>query len=198
PTDRAPCAAAKQQRNDRRMAAPRPLLAAHGAVLAAALPRVYRLEWPAAPLLVDPASEAGPDGAYTTLGPPGTFGHTTIEASNPALQGDMAFEMIFHEASHPLIGLALSRAVAAEAARQHVDAPDALSHVIIFFTAGELAKRELGKSGDAGYKPYAYRYALYTGGWQKLRDAVERDWLPYLDGKSSWEDALAALVRDAV
>jgi len=189
--------AAQQQLNEHWIAAVQPMLAAHGAGMAAALARVYRIEWPTAPLLVDPASEAGPDGAYTTPGPPGTFGHTTIEASNPDLQGDMAFELIFHEASHPLAGLVLGRAIAAEAARQHVDAPGALSHVVIFFTAGELARRELGKSGDADYRPYAYRYGLYTRGWQKMRDAVESDWLPYLDGKTSFDEALTALVRDA-
>jgi hypothetical protein len=189
--------AAQQQMNDRWIASLQPILAAHAAGMAAAMARVYRVEWLSAPLLVDAASEAGPDGAYTTAGPPGTFGHTTIESENPGLQGEMAFEMIFHEASHPLVGLALSRAIATEAARQKLDAPASLSHVIIFFTAGELARRELGKAGDASYKPYAYRYQLYTRGWQKLRDALERDWLPYLDGKSSWDDALSALVRDA-
>jgi len=188
---------AQQQLNQRWIEAIRPVLAAHAAGMAAALARVYRVEWPDLPLLVDAASEAGPDGAYTTDGPPGTSGHTTIAAANHDLQGDMAFEMIFHEASHPLTGLALSRSIAAEGTRQKVDAPRVLSHTIIFFTAGELAKRELGKAGDASYKPYAYRYQLYTGGWQKLRDALERDWLPYLDGKTSFDEAIAALVRDS-
>jgi hypothetical protein len=69
---------------------------------------------------------------------------------------------------------------------------------MIFYTVGEMTRRELGKGGNAAYKPYAYRYQLYTGGWQRLRDALERDWRPYLDGQTSWDDALAALVRDAV
>src|SRR5262245_52160170 len=117
---------AQQQLNERWIAAIQPVLNAHAASMATALARVYRVDWPAAPLLVDAASEAGPDGAYTTGGPPGTSGHTTIEAANSGLQGDMAFEMIFHEASHPLVGLALSRMVAVEGRRQNIDAPQAL------------------------------------------------------------------------
>jgi hypothetical protein len=189
--------AAQQQLNERWIAALRPMLDDHAAGLAAALGRAYRVDWPSDPIVVDATGEAGPDGAYTTAGPPGTAGHTTIEAANPGLQGEMAFEMIFHEASHPVIGLALSRAVAAEGARQNIDTSRNLSHAIIFFTAGELARRELGKSGDAGYKPYAYRYGLYTRGWQKLRDALEKDWLPYLDGRTPFDEAMTALVRDA-
>jgi len=197
PVYRAHFWAAQQQLNDHWIASLQPAMDAHASAMAAALAHAYRVEWPDLPLIVDAASEAGPNGAYSTDGPAGTLGHTTVEAASSGLQGDMAFEMIFHEASHRIAGLQLARAVDAEAARQHVAAPRDLSHTIIFYTAGELAKRELGKAGDAGYKPYAYRYGLYTSGWQKLRDALERDWLPYLAGASSWDDALAALVRDA-
>lgn len=187
----------QQQMNEHWIAAVQPAMAAHAASMAAALARVYRTEWPAAPIIIDAASEAGPNGAYTTDGPPDTAGHTTLESASTELQGDMAFETIFHEASHPVAGKKLFDAVNAEAARQNIAAPRDLAHVMIFYTVGELTRRELGKGGNAEYKPYAYRYQLYTGGWQRLRDALERDWQPYLDGKTPYEDALAALVRDA-
>jgi hypothetical protein len=67
---------------------------------------------------------------------------------------------------------------------------------VVFYTAGELARRALGKVGDAHYLPYANRYDLYSHGWQTLRDAAIRDWQPYLDGHVSLEAAVDALVRD--
>jgi hypothetical protein len=190
--------AAQQQLNDRWISALQAMLAEHGAAMAAAMARVYGVRWPDDPILVDASAEAGPLGGYTTDGPPGTAAHTTIESANPEYQNDMGFEMVFHEASHArAIGGRIIAALNGEGVRQHVAVPRDLWHVLIFFTAGELAKRELGKSGDADYKPYAYRYGVYTRGWQKLRDATEKDWLPYLDGKTSWDDAIAAVVRDA-
>jgi len=189
---------AQQKLNDRWIDAIRPIVVEHGAAMAAALARAYRVDWPAAPIIVDAASEAGPNGAYTVDGPPGIAAHTTIESANTDLQGDMAFEIVFHEASHAHgIGDRLSAALDAAAARQIITVDRELWHVMIFYTSGELARRELGKSGDPQYKPYAYRNGVYTRGWQRLRDALERDWQPYLDGRTSYEDALAALVRDA-
>jgi hypothetical protein len=189
---------AQQRLNDRWIDAIKPVLAEHGAAMAAALARAYRVEWPSAAIVVDAASEAGPSGAYTVDGPPGTAAHTTIEAANTDLQGDMAFEMVFHEASHARgIGDRLSAALEAAAARRQVAVNRDLWHAVIFYTTGELARRELGKAADPQYKPYAYRNGVYTRGWQTLRDALERDWKPYLDGKTSYDDAIDALVRDA-
>ncbi|HEV3140851.1 MAG TPA: hypothetical protein VGY57_10060 [Vicinamibacterales bacterium] len=190
--------AAQQLLNDRWIAALTPAIAEHGAATAAALARAYRVEWPTNPIVVDAASEAGPNNAYTVDGPAGTAAHTTIESANPDLQGDMAFEIVFHEASHARgIDDRISAALSAEAERQHAALPRDLWHALIFYTVGEVVRRELGKAGDADYKPFAYRYGVYTRGWQKLRDALVRDWQPYLDGKTSYDEALAALVRDA-
>src|SRR5262249_54542819 len=91
---------AQRQLNDRWIGAVQPLVASHGAAMAAAIARTYRVEWPAAPIIVDAASEAGPNGAYTIDGPEGTAAHSIVEAANPEYQGDMAFEMLFPEASH--------------------------------------------------------------------------------------------------
>ena len=190
---------AQRQLNDRWIAALQPMIGSHGSAMAAAIARTYRVDWPAAPIIVDTSAEAGPVGGYTIDGPHGTAAHTIIEAANPEYQGDMAFEMLFHEASHAAaIGGRIIAAIDAEAARQHVTAPRDLWHVVIFYTAGELARRELGKSGESNYLPYAYRYGVYTRGWQPLRDALERDWQPYLDGRRAFDEALTALVRDAI
>src|SRR5258708_16927567 len=71
--------------NDRWIEAIRPVIAEHGAAMAAALAHAYRVGWPAAPIVVDAASEAGPNRAYTVDRPPGTAAHTTIQSAHPDL-----------------------------------------------------------------------------------------------------------------
>jgi hypothetical protein len=188
---------AQRELNERWIVGVRAMIAEHGQTMSDALAGAYRVPWPGDPVIVDACAEAGPDGGYTTDGPRGTAAHTVIEAESPQNQGDMAFEMVFHEASHArAIEGHLSTEIKEEAARQHVIAAGDLDHVLIFYTVGALAQRALGKTSDAGYKPYAYRYAVYTRGWQPLRDALERDWKPYLDGGSTFEVAMSALVHD--
>jgi hypothetical protein len=91
----------------------------------------------------------------------------------------------------------IMRLIAAESARQQVRAPRNLWHAEIFYTTGELVRRELGMAGDAHYLPYAYRFDVYSKGMQAERAALERDWQPWLDGRVPFEEALHNLVRDA-
>ncbi|HEY0783668.1 MAG TPA: hypothetical protein VGE98_14505, partial [Thermoanaerobaculia bacterium] len=123
---------------------------------------------------------------------PGTAGHTTI-APQKAQEPDVATETIFHEASH-VVDEQITRAVAEEAARQHVKPHDDLWHAILFFTTGELVRRELGKGDDPSYTPYAVRFGVWERGWQALHAALETEWRPYLDGKTSYESALGKVV----
>lgn len=173
-----------------------PQVRQHAASVTKALAAAYQVSWPVEPILVDLSSESGPHEAYTTAGPTGMAGHTVMAASKLS-DPDMNFEIIFHEASH-VVDSHLIQTLDAEAARQHVKPPDELWHVLIFYTTGEIVRRELNKQNDPTYKPYAYRVNLYsTTGWDKMRVAIERDWLPYLDGKVELPTALHNLVRDA-
>jgi hypothetical protein len=173
-----------------------PLVHKHAASITKALAAAYQVRWPVKPILADLSCEAGPNLAYTTNGPQGTAGHSVI-APLGASDIDEGFEIVFHEASHT-VDDKIIQMVDAEGARQHVKPPKELWHVIIFYTSGEIVKRELGRQGDPTYKPYAYRVNLYgTAGWDKMRVALERDWQPYLDGKVGMSKALHDLVRDA-
>jgi len=187
----------QSQRNVKWIAAVKPLVVVLGSNMASSLAAIYRVDWPAAPVVVDASFEAGADGGYTTEGPMGTAAHTVIQASNIGYQGDAGFEMLFHEACHAeAIEQSLREAINREAARQNVKVASDLWHTIIFYTAGELARRELEKNGHANYQPYAYRNGLWDRGWQTLRDALESDWKPYLDGRATFDSAMQALVRD--
>jgi hypothetical protein len=180
--------------NEAWIATTRPLVEQHAPALIRALTDAYHVKWPTEPILVDASCEAGPVGAYTTGGPPGLATHTVIAPANLS-EPAVAFETVFHEASHS-VDDQIMKLVDAEAARQRVKPHPQLWHGIIFYTTGDLVKRELHKEKDAGYQPYAYRFGVYDRGWQTLRAGLERDWQPYLDGKVDFPHALAKLVAD--
>jgi hypothetical protein len=180
--------------NEEWIAATRPLVEQHAPSMPRALAEAYHVQWPTEPILVDVSIEAGRVGAYTTGGPPGFAAHTTIAPANlsdPA----MSFEIVFHEASHS-VDEQIMKHVDAEAAKQKIKPNPNLWHAILFYTSGELVKRELHKEKEEGYKPYAYRFGVYDRGWQSLRAGLEQDWQPYLDGKVGFGPALAKLVSD--
>ena len=70
-----------------------------------------------------------------------------------------------------------------EAASQHVKAPRALWHALIFYTVGEIVKRERGKEKDPDYKPYADRAGVYAPG--RVADAA-RGFATRLATVSQW------------
>jgi hypothetical protein len=47
--------------------------------------------------------------------------------------------------------------------------------------------------GSSGYQPYAARFGLYFGSWERFRALLDLYWRPYLDGKISFDTAMARL-----
>jgi hypothetical protein len=174
-----------RERNRAWIAALEPALARHGDALAGALAAAYGAPWPERPIRVDVSIHAGPVGAYTVLDPP----HVTITSSSPKYTGDAALEMIFHEASHALVG-PLSEKLAAECARQGKPLPPQLWHALLFYTTGEVVRRRLG----ASYVPYADANGLWARGFAELERPIKQHWPAYLDGSAGMEAALARLV----
>ncbi|HEX6463013.1 MAG TPA: hypothetical protein VFZ98_01115 [Vicinamibacterales bacterium] len=185
----------QQHTNDAWITTLRPQVERHGAAMAAALAAAYHASWLPGPIVVDACEEAGPNDAYTTAGPPGTAGHTVVAVRSPANTGDAGVETIFHEASHT-IDDRIARPFVEEAARQHLAFPDGLDHAILFYTTGEIMRREFARTGRPDYVPYGDRFDVYKNGWQTFRDALGRDWLPYLEGKAQFDAAVTAVVRD--
>jgi hypothetical protein len=162
-----------------------PLLERHGAALSQSITRVYGVTWPAEPMHVDLSVAAGPVGAFSVNG------HITISSSDPSYRGNAALEMVFHEASHEFAGLI--QPVNRIAVEQQVTVPPQLWHAVLFYTAGELTRRELNANG--------IDYALYggVGLYNNLcgtgcRDKLAEHWTPHLDGRRSIPEALSGLV----
>lgn len=123
--------------------------------------RIYETNWPAEPLPVD--------------------------ADGPS--GSSELETIFHEALHTM-DQHMVQDLNAAFARNHSPAYD-LDHVMIFFTAGFVTKREL-RGSDSNYEPFAYREGMYerVKYWNQDEAALRKYWRPFLEGKTTRTEAL--------
>lgn len=185
---------ARQRDNDAWNARAKGLVERHGAAMSAALARAYRITWPDEPVLVDAVGEIGPNSAITHDGVSGFSAHTLAGAASTRSTGDAPLELLFHEAAHvQSVGGRISRMIGDEAARQKLEAPGDLWHFMMMYTSGVVAKRELANVGRS-YQTYGERY---PGMMPSIRAAFERDWLPFVEGKMPFEQALHDLVRDA-
>ena len=194
----------QQDRENRAwMAAVTPLVRSMGSDLATQLARVYQHPWPTGRLRVDVVWYAGPEGSYTSLDPT----HVTIASHDSRNQGLAAFEVLFHEASHQLAD-GVNEAIARHCRDEGKPIPRDLWHALLFYTTGELVRREVAKSpalagtasaggsaSPAAYTPYAVRNGLYDHGWNDYDVALESFWQPYLDGAVDFDTAIAHIVN---
>jgi hypothetical protein len=173
-----------------------PLVDELSARLTQQIATAYEVQWPAAPVRVDVAVYANWAGAYTWGTNPI---HTLASSTNAGYQGFAALEMLFHEASHGLVGEPGGRlvdAIARECKAADIPVPDDLLHVFIFYTAGELARRDLAEYGVTGYEPYASKNGLYArAGWTRYEEALDLFWKPHLDGALSLDEAVGKVVQ---
>ena len=178
-----------------------PIVQKMGVELASQLADVYQHPWPPQRLRVDVVWYGGPYGAYTTLDPI----HVTISSHDPRNRGAYGFEVLFHESSHALAG-AVNAAIAREFRERDKPIPRDFWHALLFYTTGEMVRRDLEygtmsftgeqASGPSAYLPYAARFGLYSGSWEHFRGLLDLYWLPYLDGKVSFDTAMARLAAE--
>jgi len=178
-----------------------PIVQKMGVELAGQLADVYQRPWPSQRVRVDVVGYAGPFGAYTTLEPI----HVTISSHDPRNRGVYGFEVLFHESSHALAG-AVTAAIAREFRARDKPIPRAFWHALLFYTTGEIVRRDVEygtmtftpeqANGPSAYLPYAARYGLYSGSWEHFHGLLDLYWLPYLDGKVSFETAMARLAAE--
>jgi hypothetical protein len=193
-----------------------PLVREQGVGLSERLADIYQTRWPKAKIRVDVTAYANATGAYTTVDPL----RVTISSTDARNQDSAALEVLFHEASHG-IALPVQEAIIRECRQREKAIPRDLWHALIFYTTGEVIRPVMdaprsADSSDApsskntaprgtpaaqdgsipggGYIPYAVREGLYQRGWNEYLDLLTRFWQPYLDGKASYDDAIARMV----
>ena len=179
-------------RNKRWVAQLRPLLSKNGLRVRQSLEIVYSTAWPTQPVRVETVAYANWAGAYTTLCP---ATQPTISTTHIGNQGTAALEMIFHESSHGMVDKlqdAIKQAVSTLPSDKQKVIPGTLWHAVLFYTAGELVAQHY-----RGYKPYADQAALWARAWpEPVRSLIVRDWKPHIQGSTTLNSAVTALVRD--
>jgi hypothetical protein len=204
----------EQDRSNRRwVARVAPLVEEQGVGISQRLADIYQTKWPRQKIRVDVTAYANPTGAYTTLDPL----RVTISSLDPRNQNDEAFEVLFHEASHG-IAEPVQNAITRECRQRDKAIPRDLWHALIFYTTGEVIRPVLNPADDPApehedavkpninrppaasrretYVPYAVREGLYERGWKDYLQLLTHYWQPYLDNKTTFDDAIAHMVSN--
>jgi hypothetical protein len=196
-----------QDRTNRRwVARVSPLVREQGVGLSERLAEIYQTRWPKERIRVDVCAYANAAGAYTTLDPL----RVTIASTDSRNQGTEAFEVLFHEASHS-IAQPVEAAISRECKQRDKPIPRNLWHALIFYTTGEVLRPIMKGTdpekggGDAprpaplktSIVPFELRDILTQRGWEQYHLLLVLYWQPYLDGKVSFEDAIAHLISAA-
>lgn len=178
-----------------------PLVREQGVGVSERLADVYQAHWPKEKIRVDVCAYANAAGAYTTLDPL----RVTISSTDARNEGADALEVLFHEASHG-IARPVEAAISRECKQREKPIPRDLWHALLIYTTGEVLRpvfkgtgSEKG-GGDAPGQvkpdvvPYPLRDVLTQRGWEQYHLLLVLYWQPYLDGKVSFEDAIAHLI----
>jgi hypothetical protein len=177
-----------------------PLVREQGLGLSERLADIYQARWPREKIRVDLSGYANASGAYTTADPL----RVTISSLDSRNQGAAALEVLFHEGSHG-IAEPVQAAIIRECRQRDKAIPRDLWHALVFYTTGEVIRPVLGSSGatagdqdgggpGGGYTPYALREGLYQRGWNDYFKLLQKFWQPYLDGRATFDDAIARMV----
>ena len=170
-----------------------PLVRRSGVDLSHRLAEIYQTDWPQDRIRVDVSVYSNSAGAYTTLDPL----RLTVSSTDPRNQGPEALEILFHEASHG-ISDNVQNAIMRECRQRDKPVPRDLWHALLFYTTGEVIRPAVFDSeqgvAKTGYVPYAVKEGLYKRGWQDYLRVLTEYWQPYLDGKQSFDDAVAHMV----
>jgi hypothetical protein len=194
---------ADQDRANRRwVARVAPLVREQGVGLSERLADIYQAKWPKEMIRVDVSAYANAYGAYTTLDPL----RVTISSTDPNNQGPEALEVLFHEASHD-IARPVENAIERECRQRDKPIPRDLWHALVFYTTGEVLSPVLNgtersvddeviipKTHMNTPIPSDLREKITQRGWEDYLHLLTIYWQPYLDGRVTFEDAVAHVV----
>jgi len=180
-----------------------PLVREQGVGISEHLADIYRTRWPQGRIRVDVSAYANAAGAYTTVDPL----RVTISSLDARNQGAEALEVLFHEGSHG-IAEPVQAAIIRECHQRDKPIPRDLWHALVLYTTGEVIRPALASSvrttGDAGDGPNPAQKAsgpsntvrdiFSQRGWKDYLELLQRFWQPYLDGKATFDDAIARMV----
>ena len=143
--------------------------------------------WPDEPIRVDIVAYANRQGAYTFDPPP----HITLGAYDEDTGGELAFEILFHEATHTaLLGRNLTPAAERALMAAGIE-NDRFWHYALFFISGQITTEVLG---TPDYRMYALATGLSTrSSSAAFYDAFAENW----SSSDGLDDFLAQSAMDA-
>lgn len=170
-----------------------PLVRAHETALRERLSEYFQHPWPQERLPVDLVTWTSPSGANTIAQP----AHIMLSATNEGYRERAGLEMLFHEASHLLIGSnygPVAKAIWRENEDRMLPRRN-LWHALLFYTVGVTTRDLLSKVGDPGYEPYMYKQGLMESAWPFYREPLETHWQAYLDGQADLASAVSQMIE---
>lgn len=159
-----------------------PLLAAHAPAVLRYVTRAYELPWPAEGYPINVSAYTNWAGAYSTTGD--LLVMSSLSRGNEGLHG---LEIAFHEAMHQWDDPVFD-ALAGHARTQGIRIPRSVTHAMIFYTAGEAVR-----SVAPAHVPYADAAGIWDRGLARFKAPLDEVWLPWLHGRGTRHEALAAL-----
>lgn len=177
-----------------------PLVREQGVGISERLADIYRVRWPQGRIRVDVSAYANAAGAYTTVDPL----RVTISSLDLRNQGGEALEVLFDEGSHG-IAEPVQAAIIRECRQRDKPIPRDLWHALVLYTTGEVIRPVLasfeataaGKTGPpqgSSSPSRTVREIFSQRGWKDYLDLLQRFWQPYLEGKATFDDAIARMV----
>src|SRR5262245_27271458 len=155
----------------------------YGSQVLTRITRAYGMPWPASGYPVHFSAFTNWAGAYSTRG-----NLLVVSGLATELAGSQGLEIVFHEAMHQW-DEGMMQLLRDEGRRINKRLPPNLSHAMIFFTAGDVVSRVI-----PGHVPYAETAGVWQRGFEPFRAPLQETWKPYLDGKGTRDEAIAALV----
>jgi len=155
----------------------------YGSQVLTRITSAYGMQWPASGYPVHFSAFTNWAGAYSTRG-----NLLVVSGLATELTGSQGFEIVFHEAMHQWDD-GMMQLLRDEVRRINKRLPPNLSHAMIFFTAGDVVSRVV-----PGHVPYAEAAGVWQRGFETFRAPLQETWKPYLDGKGTRDEAIAALV----
>jgi hypothetical protein len=175
-----------QQANHSRVREYTALLEQHGNKVRDYITRAYQTEWPKGGYQVNISAFSNWAGAYSTRGE-----LIVVSSLDDGTKGSAGLESIFHEAMHQWDDEMQARL--SRLSKEHkTPAPrEGITHALIWYTAAEAVKSAV---------PEHVGLAETGGMWKQkqmgsFKAGLDSHWKPYLDGKSTLDEALIALLR---
>lgn len=173
-----------RQANRQWLASMQDPLKKYGPQILAYVTRAYQEPWMAGGFPVNVSAFSNWSGAYSTYD--ALLVIATLNSGNQGLHG---FEIMFHEAMHQWDEEIDARLLKIARANK-LKFNDLLSHAMIFYTTGEAMKTVVPT-----HVPYAELAGIWKGRMGAFKPALDAYWKPYLDGRTSLDDALLGLLK---